>query len=253
MYDFLSPLQTWFTASQAPSRSRRIDWHSRLSVEQLDARLAPAGVEIGNPAFFVAGFKPPVAILSMTIPLVAQTPAIHAVTAPILHAAPQPAFALDTPFGMTAQQSGFALQNIPNWTTLTEGETLTFAAAATLDGVPARGLTFSLEAVDEATFPKGTVIDPQTGVVTVSPSLQPGVYIFRVRVTDGVHSAEERVNIRVRPAPDSSQLPAPAPGLAQAGAAAFLGAALASEGTVGPTPKRQKRRTSRGSLEPSNC
>jgi hypothetical protein len=56
----------------------------------------------------------------------------------------------------------------------------------------AEGLSFSLQPVEGASFAVGAAIDPQTGVFTWTPAPDqtPGVYAFRLRVSNGSNTVE---------------------------------------------------------------
>ncbi|HYK77445.1 MAG TPA: putative Ig domain-containing protein, partial [Daejeonella sp.] len=75
---------------------------------------------------------------------------------------------------------------------------LTFTATATDENLPANTLTFSLE----GTVPTGAAIDAATGVFSWTPTEAqgPGIYTFKVRVTDDGHPAlfaEEEITVTV--------------------------------------------------------
>ncbi len=82
--------------------------------------------------------------------------------------------------------------------TVTEGDVLTFTAAAT-DPDPGQTLTFSLENGVSGQVPAGASIDPNTGVFTWTPTEAdgPGTFTFDVVVTDNARSDRETITVTV--------------------------------------------------------
>ena len=92
------------------------------------------------------------------------------------------------------------LSNVPNSATIPELSAYAFDANATDTDLPAQNLTFSLADFDGThTAPSGAAIDPSTGMFTWTPTENqgPGVYLFKVQVSDGVATTEQTLTLTV--------------------------------------------------------
>jgi hypothetical protein len=87
-----------------------------------------------------------------------------------------------------------ALTDVPASATIPELAAYTFDANATDPDLPAQTLTFSLE-----NGPAGASINPTTGAFSWTPSEAqgPGVYTFKVKVSDGIGATEQSVTLTV--------------------------------------------------------
>ncbi|WP_082893819.1 tandem-95 repeat protein [Rufibacter ruber] len=86
------------------------------------------------------------------------------------------------------------LANVPATATIPELQAYSFTATATDADRPVQALTFSL-----VNAPAGAGINASTGAFTWTPTEAqgPGVYAFKVRVTDGVGTAEKDITVTV--------------------------------------------------------
>jgi hypothetical protein len=138
------------------------------------------------------------------------TPAANAMT-PLIGAGgpsgiqvPQPAMLLQL-VGGSGEEFTYTLRlplkltNVPDRATVTEGQTIAFTAQAEYGDRTASSVVFSIEPVEDASFPEGASIDPATGAFAWTPTA--GFYAFRVVARDGDDVVSQVIHLRVEESP----------------------------------------------------